>query len=125
MKKLWILAAVFCVFGAVAAEKLTADTLQVSRKGNDILIKSEYSPEYFLLQKISLGTRNYQINFVSTSLQDKKTGKEIIVHSCPDDATPLNLNSTYIGANHGCSDADTVILKDHGFTEKDLGKVIN
>ena len=124
MKKLFIIA-LLAFAGSLFASALPADRLQVSRKGNDILIKSEYSPEYFLLQKISLGTRNYQINFVSTSLQDKKTGKVIIVHSCPDDATPLNLNSTYIGANHGCSDADTVILKDHGFTEKDLGKVIN
>ena len=126
MKKLFILAAMFLFAATVsAAGKLSADTLEVSRKGNDILIKSEYSPEYFLLQRISLGKRNFQINFVSATLQDKKTGKEITVHSCVDDSTPLNLNGTYIGANHGCSDADTIFLKNHGFTEKDLGKVIN
>ena len=124
MKKLFIIA-LLAFAGSLFASALPADSLQVSRKGNDILIKSEYSPEYFLLQRISLGKRNFQINFVSATLQDKKTGKEILVHHCTDDSTPLNLNRTYIGANHGCSDADTIILKDHGFTEKDLGKVIN
>lgn len=124
MKKLFIMV-LSVIAGSLLASALPADKLQVSRKGNDILIKSEYSAEYFLLQRVSLGKRNFQINFVSVSLQDKKNGKEILVHHCTDDSTPLNLNSTYIGANHGCSDADTVTLKNHGFTEKDLGKVLN
>lgn len=128
MKKvLFVIASFFTVLTAFAAEGklLPSDTLQVSRKGTDILIKSNFNDQYFLLQDIRLGKYNKQINFVKTSLQDKKTSKTILVHSCVDDATPLLLNSTYIGANHGCSDADTITVKNHPFTEKDLGKALH
>ncbi|MBO4304173.1 MAG: hypothetical protein J6A21_06270 [Lentisphaeria bacterium] len=127
MRKMYlsVILILFGLAGISAEEKLLPQGMQeVTREGSSIRIKSHFSSRYFLERKIALG-QNKQFNFVSASLLDKKDGEVVTVHRCLDDATPLLLNSTYIGANHGCSDADTIFLKDHGYTEKDLGKVLN
>ena len=105
--------------------EIPAGKMEVERTmENKIRIISDFSPEYQLLRTAGDGVANHQFNFEPVYLIRKKDNKTFHLHRCTDDTAPWNMYGTYIGANHGCSDGNTLLIKNHGLTEKDLGKKI-
>lgn len=99
----------------------------VHRDGNVVLIRSFFSSEFDVVVRMGKGT-NGQINFANTWLVPKSSDTTsaalksgTLIHGCGDDSTPWNLNGTYIGANHGCSNARQLTSPGHGLTVRDLG----
>ncbi len=106
-----------------------ATALRVLKHGNEVYIRSAFSPADDLVVRVGKGT-NRQITFSNAYLISRDAGMSVeelgaarIFHANGDDATPWNLNGTYIGANHGCSDAREIVCADHGRTVADLGTV--
>lgn len=104
-------------------------SLRAVRYGEQVFIRSPFSAADDLVIRIGKGA-NGQVNFAGTYLVQTSAGMgdaELsggrLIHGCGDDATPWNLNGTYIGANHGCSDAREVLSVGHGRTTADLGTV--
>ena len=98
---------------------------RVEKDGDKVFIRCGFSADKDLLHAVGKGT-NKQINFAGTTLvaADPKAGvqaKGEIIHAIGDDSTPWNINGTYIGANHGCSDARELTSPGHGKTTADLG----
>ena len=103
--------------------------VRVVRHGRCVFIRSAFSPQEDLLVRVGKGS-NGQVNFSNVWLisassgmgeADLKTGR--LIHANGDDSTPWNINGTYIGANHGCSDARELTCKGHGRTAGDLGSI--
>lgn len=102
-------------------------SLRVVQHGKYVYARSSFSPGKDLVLRFGKGT-NRQVNFSGTQLISTDTGMgqdEVwegkLIHSNGDDSTPWNLNGTYIGANHGCSNARVLTCKAHGLTMADLG----
>ena len=116
MKKicLSLLAASVLLLGA-------AETLTVIRDGDDVLIQSDFPGGYTLHQTGWAKGPNRQFNFRNVTLS-KGDDKQVLIKPSGDDACPWNLNSTYIGANHGDSiNSGLIFSQPHGLTEKDCG----
>ena len=115
MKNLWLI----CLTGAFALS--AAETLTVNRNGDNVLIQSDFPGGYTLHQTGWAKGPNRQFNFKNVTLSKGKSS-QILIKPSGDDACPWNLNSTYIGANHGDSIASGLIFNEpHGLTEKDCG----
>jgi len=104
-----------------------ADQLRVLKHGDDLFVRSSFSPTDDLLVRVGKG-RNGQFNYSSAFLLKAEVGMTLadlsagrLIHANGDDATPWNLNGTYIGANHGCSDGREITVPGHGLTVADLG----
>ena len=98
-----------------------ADAMTVSRTGDEVRIESPFPGGYTLVRTGCARGSNKQFNFNDARL-NKEGGASIYLKNCIDDACPWNLNSTYIGANHGDSSASGIIFREpHGLTEKDCG----
>jgi len=106
---------------------LDQDKVCVLKNGADVLVRSAFSAKQDVVVKLGKGV-NKQINFTQTYLvprsadlteADLKTG--LLIHNCGDDSTPWNVTSTYIGANHGSSDARVITCPGHGRTTADIG----
>jgi hypothetical protein len=103
--------------------------ITIQKHGDKVYIRSWFSPSQDIVITMNKGV-NQQINYYTVALIPAKaplsklnyTRKEII-HYCHDDAPPLKIISTYIGANHGCSDARELTIPAHGLTVKDIGTV--
>lgn len=111
----------FCCYGGDRVQ----NKIVVLKKGDLIYVRSYFSPEKDVLITMNKGL-NGQVNFLNTRLisgtaplTDVSSGA--VVHHCGDDSTPWNLNGTYIGANHGCSDGRELTIKKHGLTVSDIG----
>lgn len=112
---------VFLLAFAAMVSLCGAETLTVSRNGDDVLIRSEFSGGYVLEQTTSAKGKNGQFNFDKVFLRKEGRNPILVKHS-HDDATPWNVNSTYIGANHGDSiNSGLIFDQPHGLTEKDCG----
>jgi len=101
--------------------------LRVLKRGEQVFIRSAFSAEQDLVVRIGKGS-NRQINFTGTRLISATAGmteKDLsggtLIHGNGDDATPWNINGTYIGGNHGCSDGRELTCPAHGRTASDLG----
>lgn len=114
----------------LAAEGLTAPApaLRVLKHGEQVFIRAHFSPTEDLVVRVGKGGVNYQFNYNSAYLVPVGAGMTVpeltagrLIHGNGDDATPWNLNGTYIGANHGCSDARELTCENHGLTVADLG----
>jgi hypothetical protein len=106
-----------------------SDKLTVLRKDGTVYLRSAFSKDQDMVITVAekWGT-NFQTNFLNTRLVPHETpesetvsAKGLIIHNCGDDATPWNLNGTYIGGNHGTSDVIEITAKNHGLTVKDIG----
>ena len=98
-----------------------AETLTVSRDGDNVMIRSDFPGGYTLHQACWAKGPNRQFNFKNVMLSKGKN-KPFMIKPSSDDACPWNINSTYIGANHGDSNASGMIFNEpHGLTEKDCG----
>ncbi|MCK5844334.1 MAG: hypothetical protein KAG97_06475, partial [Victivallales bacterium] len=105
-------------------ETLSEDEMQVLKKGNTVYIRNAFSADQDLVRSVALGVHNKQINFLQTFLIPKSapiTAKTKLIHGCGDDACPWNLNGTYIGGNHGCSDGRLATVLNHGLATSDIG----
>lgn len=119
-----------CNAGDNMNSKLTAradreNICRVEKNGDDVLIRCVFSADQDLLHRIGKGT-NKQISFGSTALVVADTNggvqaKGEVIHGIGDDCTPWNINGTFIGANHGCSDGRELTCPGHGKTAADLG----
>jgi hypothetical protein len=101
--------------------------LRVVKQGNLVWVRSRFSPTQDLVQLIGKG-ENGQINFDKVFVSPATAGQRIVdlvgsllVNPNSDESTPWNLNGTYIGANHGCSDARVLTCPGHGLAAADLG----
>lgn len=102
--------------------------IRAVKYGNTVYVRSAFGPKRDLIRWIGLGGTNHQISFHnvllaprSESMEKDDLRKGVSLHRCGDDACPWNLNGTYIGGNHGCSDAREVTSPGHGLTEVDIG----
>ncbi|MBM4046902.1 MAG: hypothetical protein FJ279_17495, partial [Planctomycetes bacterium] len=101
--------------------------LRVVKHGGNLFIRSAFSPQDDLVVRVGKGS-NGQVNFSNTALVAASAGmgeKDLsggrVIHGCGDDSTPWNINGTYIGANHGCSDVRELTCNNHGRKPSDLG----
>jgi hypothetical protein len=101
--------------------------LRVAKHGNYVFVRSAFSSRYDLVVRVGKGS-NRQINFSNTRLVPVSAGMDegelnggTLIHGNGDDATPWNINGTYIGGNHGCSDTRELTCPNHGMTVADLG----
>ena len=109
------------VFFASALLLGAAETMTVSRDGDNITIRTDFPGGYTLHQTGWAKGPNRQFNFKNVMLNKGKSPLFTIKNS-GDDACPWNLNSTYIGANHGDSiNSGLIFTEPHGLTEKDCG----
>lgn len=102
--------------------------LRVIKHGDHVFARSTFSATQDLAVRVGIGSGNGQVNFSNTRLIDASVGmteEELtggtLIHGNGDDACPWNMNGTYIGANHGCSDGRELTCAGHGFTTADLG----
>lgn len=115
-------------FVASVAGKLKSDEVLVLKDRDIVYIRSEFSAKEDVLIKVGKGA-NKQINYLSSALIPIGTKMnppdleraQWTFHKCDDDATPWKVNGTYIGANHGASDAVRVISPAHGLSVEALG----
>ena len=117
----------FAQAGPGVAPAPLPDKLLVLKQGKGALIRSAFSHTHDLVQRIGLGS-NGQISFHGTCLLERsrdlsaaELARAVGIHSTGDDSTPWNINGTYIGGNHGCSDARLVTIANHGMTARDIG----
>lgn len=105
----------------------TDQILHVKKSGPSLVLRSRFAPGRDLALTIGLGS-NRQINFqqafwldagVEPDLTEARHGT--LLHGCGDDSAPWNINGTYIGANHGCSDVLEIEQPAHGCSDADLG----
>jgi hypothetical protein len=115
------------LYGAPVYPGRAEDKIAVQKCGDKVFIRSWFSPDKDVLISMNKGV-NRQINYLSTGLipasaplkkVDLTSGE--IFHYCQDDSCPLKIISTYIGANHGCSDARELTIPRHGLKTKDIG----
>jgi len=104
-----------------------AAPLRVLRSHPLVHIRSQFREDADLVISTGLGA-NRQITFFRTHLIPRAAGMTpeelstgVLIHQATDDATPWNLNGTYIGGNHGCSDVVGVRSTDHGLGTADIG----
>ncbi|MBR4665428.1 MAG: hypothetical protein IKO93_16305 [Lentisphaeria bacterium] len=109
------------VFFASALLLGATETMTVSRDGDNIEIRTDFPGGYTLHQTGWAKGPNRQFNFNRVMLYKGKRPLSTVKYS-GDDACPWNLNSTYIGANHGDSiNSGLIFDQPHGLTEKDCG----
>jgi len=101
--------------------------LRVVKHGEYVFVRSAFSSHHDLVVRVGKGS-NRQINFSNTRLVPVSAGMDIgtlnggtLIHGNGDDATPWNINGTYIGGNHGCSDTRELTCPNHSVTTDDLG----
>ena len=102
--------------------------VQVYSDGNYIYVRTSFDETRDLVQAFtayqSSQTRNAPMNFSTAKLVPVDAGytaEGSVLSGSADEATPFNLNSSYIGANHGQSDGVEVIMANHGKTAADVG----
>jgi len=103
----------------------TKTVCRVEKDGANVFVRCCFSSDKDLLHLVGKGT-NKQISFLNTMLVAVDTNggvqaKGEVIHGMGDDCTPWNLNGTYIGANHGCSDVRELTCPGHSKTASDLG----
>ena len=75
------------------------------------------------VKRTSTFDNNPCLNFINVVLRNKSTEQTTLIHYCADDITPILMNNTYIGANHGDSDCSLLNIPNHGKTAQDIGSV--
>lgn len=112
------------------------ETLVLAVDGTDAYVRTVYSDTYDLVQKIRYGLNavwsNNVINPIDMRLIPRTTSKDATISTYPsgtqiasqgDDATPVNYNGTYIGANHGAFIVHELIVPAHGKGNVDVGSI--
>jgi len=99
----------------------------VLKQRQRVHIRSSFSRTQDVVIRVGTGPNN-QINFDRSWFVPADTPtdvfpyrREALFHGCSDDAAPWKFNGTYIGGNHGCSDALEVTAAKHGLSTRDIG----
>jgi hypothetical protein len=107
----------------------------VIKSGTYLYVRTKWSDEYDLVQKNNLNetptafTNSPQFTFVNVGTIPVATADAAVpataytvqLHTSDDDITPIQINGTFIGANHGCSQARAITVTGHGKTVEDVG----
>lgn len=96
--------------------------ITVSLNGSKGTLQTPFRDGYVLEQNFQEAPPQYnrQFNFGTVYLIGKD--RKLRLATPGDDATPWNINSTYIGANHGDSICSRLMFQEnHGLTAKDCG----
>jgi len=125
-----LLSALLCAPAVLGAERAAGPakmSLRALKHGNDTFIRSGFTAQEDVVVKVGIG-RNGHFNFQGASLVPAAAGmgeKDLaggkMIHANGDDATPWNINGTYIGANHGCAAVLELTCAGHGKKTADLG----
>ncbi len=127
----------FGAIDATLATSLTSQTagtiidslysgISVLKSGSSIYVRSPYNSTQDLVHVLGYSTGS-QINLgarvvpKSSSINLSVYSAAEVINSGSDDAAPISVNGTYIGANHGCSDLRVVTATAHGKTTADVG----
>jgi hypothetical protein len=114
---------------AAADMEINPESLVVLKQKDTLYVRSRFSASQDVVVKVS-GKFGYngQVNFLGgflvprdAPMRPEGLDKGLLIHQCGDDATPWNLNGTYIGGNHGASDVLEVTSKAHGLAVADVG----
>ncbi|MBQ4098391.1 MAG: hypothetical protein IJC72_03685 [Clostridia bacterium] len=68
-------------------------------------------------------TANNPVEFHTVSIKNKVTGQGTYIAQASDEASPCQVNSDFIGGNHGQADAILVYSPAHGKTVSDVGAI--
>ncbi len=108
MNRLLMLCVVFCsapLCGIASTQPSVG--LRVVKHGEYVFFRSPFSSRHDLVVRVGKGS-NRQISFSNTRIVPVSAGMDVgefnggtLIHGNGDDATPWNINGTYIGGNHG------------------------
>lgn len=114
--------------GIIKESALLKNTLQVTISGTDIYVRSSFNSLLDIFVRLNKTTSNNQIYNIYT---EKLIGKNdlltangrVLRENITDDAAPMKINGTYIGANHGTQNTWFVTMNGHGKTLADVASV--
>jgi hypothetical protein len=108
--------------------------VRVIKAGDVVAIRVAWNDTHDLVHKIDLGRdgiawNNNPVEFTSTGLVAVETADSEVpagaystaLHTSGDDICPININGTYIGANHGGSVLVELTVASHDKTVQDVG----
>ncbi len=122
---------VLCKAGCLSAEDLVGkDEILILKEKGMIYVRSHFSTQDDIVSVAGIGQFNGQVNLYGAFLIKKTAPMDIAslrsgnyIHRFGDDATPWNINGTYIGANHGASVGMEITSPGHGKGTGDLGSL--
>lgn len=112
-------------------KQLQNNHIVVLKKGSDITGRVNFSEtkDFYHLWKYPKTNMNLGLNLEGIYTCDKNTPYNVIsgdlYKNSGDDITPLYINESYMGANHGYFDLITLTATAHGKTTADIGSVWN
>jgi len=128
IKHKFIFLAIFWLFSVLAAQAVAPDKLIVLKNGDNIYIRSYFSPDQDVVIALYKGV-NRQIDFKGTALVKNTESlqsslgywKGLVFHSDGDESVPWHINGSYIGANHGMYGVLSLTAEKHGLKTLDIG----
>ena len=98
------------------------------KSGNQISIKTDFGDKDIAhLWKYPIENNNEGLNLIATYTYDKGDPDDSLIgemfKNSTDDITPLHINGSYVGGNHGYFDLITLTAANHGKTTSDIGSV--
>ena len=104
--------------------------LAVIMQDKSLYLRHAFNEQYDLSLRLNYGV-NGQLDFGLVRLVNKvipfnfdSLQAGIPLHACADESAPPRINDTIIGGNHGAAIGVRVSAEAHGFTAKDLGKLM-
>lgn len=129
-KYLMVIVMVFAATQIILNAQTPPEKVRVFKNGNNVYIRSYFSPEQDVVIYMSKGRNNNQIGFLTTTLIPSSTpDSEIssksseVIHICNDDTPPWILNDSYIGANHGLQHGRNLVVSGYSFSTQDIGSM--
>lgn len=102
-------------------------TLDSTQSHGDVAVRTRFNDSFDLVtlyKALTPGGENRIVNFAGMrliTLNQSPFDTNINLGSAGDDATPINVNGSYIGGNHGHLKAVNVVMQNHGKTFADIG----
>lgn len=120
--------------GTTTAALTSKETFVVVMDATDLYIRTKFNATSDLVQQVRYNSTtawsNNVVNLWASKTIPAATTKDntvtafasgTLVANQTDDATPLNYNNTYIGANHGAFVVHQIVKSSHGKTYADVG----
>jgi len=106
-----------------------AQNITVLKADNYVYLRTAFNSTQDIVQKLFVGTSDvayspgYTTHLIAKTAADTAFAYEAdtIIHVNPDDAAPLFLTTSYIGAAHGLNNVRIVTSNNHGKTVEDVG----
>jgi len=105
------------------------ENITVVKNDDYVYLRTAYSEEKDVVQKLFIGISDISFSPGYTTFLIAKSDADTVfayeagtlIHINPDDAAPIHLNTSYIGAAHGLSNLRVVAATLHGKTVQDVG----